>query len=262
MLYYNCTKTDSTDNTQECATGTIRREHIMASAKNTFWNRTKFLWIGGIIGVAQQLLGRLDFYLYRGHDVFSFSGIFGLLSFYAMFILIIMKRDVPAKQQFKDLFLFFLGLDFFYYLYVFVLELAKYLLMDTHPDALSLYFTNSLSETIDFVKWTLIGTAAGLWVACATKCRAQNKRVLFWLMVAPLFAVILFELVLYSFSLYNYIMQEYRRFNDLPLPENSFYCCQISQLLTALTALIVSLRLYLHQKPAFPIRRIRTGVPA
>ena len=233
----------------------------MCTAKS-FWDKTKFLWIGGIIGVAQQLLGRLDFYLYRGHDVFSFSGILGILSFYAMFIMIIMKRDVPAKQQFKDLFLFFLGLDFFYYLYVFVLELAKYLLMDTHPDALSLYFTNSLGETIDFVKWTLIGTAAGVWVACATKCREKNNHIAFGLMLVPLFAIILFELVMYSGNLYHYTVQEYRRFNDLPLPENSFYSCEIAEFLTALAALITGIRLYLLRKPALPFRRPRTGVPA
>ena len=228
----------------------------------TFWDNTKFLWIGGIIGVVQQLLGRVDLYLYRGHDLFSFSGILGVLSFYAMFIMIVMNRNVPAKQQFKDLFLFFLGLDFFYYLYVFVLELAKYLLMDTHPDSLSLYFTNSLGETIDFVKWTAIGTAAGLWVFCATKCREKNKHVLFGLMLVPLFAVILLELAMFSTNLYHFTVQEYKRFNDLPLPANSFYSCEISSFLTALTALITGVRLYLLRKPASPIRRAQVGVAA
>lgn len=47
-----------------------------------FLKKTKYLWIGGLMGVAQQFAGRLDYYLYHGRDIFSFSDIMGGLSLY------------------------------------------------------------------------------------------------------------------------------------------------------------------------------------
>jgi len=73
-----------------------------------FLKNTKYLWIGGIMGAAQQFAGRLDYYLYHGRDIFSFSAIMGGLSLYAAIILLVIRREVPPKQQFRDLFLFFL----------------------------------------------------------------------------------------------------------------------------------------------------------
>lgn len=86
------------------------------SSFKAFISKNRYFFIGGIMGAAQQLLGRLDYYLYKGHDIFSFSALMGSLSLYAAIILLVIRRKVPPKQNFRDLFILFLGLDFFYYL--------------------------------------------------------------------------------------------------------------------------------------------------
>ena len=122
----------------------------------------KYFIIGGIMGIVQQYLGRLDYYLYKGRDVFSFSAIMGRLSLYAFIIFFVMQRKKPPVEQFRDLFLFFLGLDLFYYLYVFAGELIAYQKLSEHEYEWSFYFQETKAEIRDFIKWTLIGTASGV----------------------------------------------------------------------------------------------------
>ncbi len=183
----------------------------------------KYLFIGGIMGIVQQFAGRLDYMLYKGHDIFSFSAIMGGLSIYAAIILFTIKRDVPPKQQFRDLFLFFFGLDFFYYLYIFVLDIIEYITVpDTLPDYLRLeaiYFQNTKGEIIDFIKWTTIGTAASVWGYFATRFRNDGKKKRYSVMMLPLFAVITLELILSCVTNVTYCIQEYKVSHGILLPE-------------------------------------------
>lgn len=208
-----------------------------------FFMKTKYLWIGGIMGAIQQLLGRLDYYLYHGRDIFSFSDIMGGLSLYAAIILLVMKRDVPPKEQFKDLFLFFLGLDFFYYIYIFIMELFHYLSVkvcspEQQRDTIY-YFQRTQGEIIDFIKWTAIGTAAAAWAWFATKMRNKDKKWIYIVMLLPLFGVMILELADSFYSMMMYVIQEYKRAHDLPLPVDEEYFCPISSLLTSLALLLL-----------------------
>jgi len=212
------------------------------------FGKYKYLWIGGIMGIAQQLLGRLDYYLYKGHDIFSFSAVMGGLSLYAFIILFVIKREVPEKQNFKDLFLFFLGLDFFYYLYVFAGELVLYLTIDTRSHETLYYFQHSTGEIVDFIKWTSIGTAAGIWAYFAAKARNRNQKVLHYLMIAPLFAVIALELVSFLIGMYHYIIQEYNRVHGIMNTPGISYGCPISEVPTTLILLAMSVHLYFFKK--------------
>ena len=208
-----------------------------------FFKNTKYLWIGGLMGGVQQFAGRLDYYLYHGRDIFSFSDIMGGLSLYAAIILFVIKRDVQPKQQFRDLFLFFFGLDFFYYLYIFIMELCWFLSEKRnsaeHIRNLSYYFQQTGEEIFDFIQWTAIGTAAAVWAYFATKLRNRNKKKLYIAMLIPLFAVIVLELAEGMHTLVMYIIQEYKRAHDLPLPTNSEWIFSISSLLIPLVLLIL-----------------------
>ena len=204
------------------------------------------------MGVIQQFAGRLDYYLYHGRDIFSFSGIMGGLSLYAAIILFVIKRDVPPKQQFRDLFLFFFGLDFFYYLYIFIMELCWYISEKRnsaeHISDISYYFQQTFEEIFDFIQWTTIGTAAAAWAYFATKLRNRNKKKLYIAMLIPLFSVIVLELAEGMHTLVMYIIQEYKRAHDLPLPTNSEWIFSISSLLIPLVLLILCVYKFIFAK--------------
>ena len=216
----------------------------------------KYLFIGGIMGIVQQFAGRLDYMLYKGHDIFSFSAIMGGLSIYAAIILFTIKRDVPPKQQFRDLFLFFLGLDFFYYLYVFALDIIEYI---TVPDTLSeelraerIYFQRTMEEIIDFIKWTFIGTAAAVWGYFATKFRNNGKKKRYSVMMLPLFAVIAWELMSSCIVNVIYCIQEYKISHGTLLPEERHHASEWSALATNLFILGLCVYQFLikpHRKP-------------
>ena len=217
-----------------------------------FFKNTKYLWIGGLMGAAQQFAGRLDYYLYHGRDIFSFSDIMGGLSLYAAIILFVIKRDVSPKQQFRDLFLFFFGLDFFYYLYIFIMEVCWYL-SEKRKSAeyisdISYYFKQTFGEIFDFIKWTTIGAAAAVWAYFATKLRNRNKKKLYIAMLIPLFSVIVLELAEGLHTLVMYIIQEYKRAHDLPLPTNSEWIFSISSLLVPLVLLILCVYKFIFSK--------------
>lgn len=221
-----------------------------------FFKNTKYLWIGGLMGAAQQLLGRLDYYLYHGRDIFSLSDIMGSLSLYAAIILFVIKRDVPPKQQFRDLFLFFLGLDFFYYLYIFIIDLSEYLFKkNDFYESIGCYFQRTHGEIFDFIKWTTIGTAAAIWAYFATKLRNNNKKQAYIAMLIPLFAVIVLELADDIHSLIMYIIQEYKRAHDLPLPVGSEWFCPTSSIVTSLVLLILCSYKFIFAKKASDKRR-------
>ena len=220
-----------------------------------FFSYTKFLWIGGVMGILQQLLGYLDYVLYHGRDIFSFSGIMDCLSLYAAIILLVILRDVSPKQQFRDLILFFVGLDFFYYLYIFVIDLVPFLadafaFTDT-MDGPVRYFEKTAKEIYDFIFWTTIGFAAAAWAFSATKLRNHGKKVLYKITLLPLFAVMVILLIS---GTYNTIMFFATGGKWIPLPgsDNGYYSyvCEISGAMTSLTALVVCLYQFLKKAAA------------
>lgn len=117
-----------------------------------------------------------------------------------------------------------------------------------HSHAIGYYFQRSLGEIFDFIKWAAIGTAAAVWAYFATKARNKNKKVLYYLMIAPLFAVILLELVSFSIGMYHYLVQEYNIAHGIMKPDDSFYACQIENFLTFLISLCMSVYCYFFRK--------------
>lgn len=217
-----------------------------------FLTFTKFLWIGGIMGFIQQWLGRLDFLLYHGsNEIFRFSAIMGDFSIYAGIILLVINRKMPPKKQFTDILLYFVGLDFFYYLYIFIIELIPFLSKEYSFDPSYHYFQRTLTEVYDFIYWTSIGLAAAFWAFFATKLRDSGKRKLYDVMLLPLFAVILFELVAYSFGIVLFAIQQYNiTHNNLTLGNGDIrHASTIAEALTALVMLVICLYKY-FKKPA------------
>lgn len=204
----------------------------------------KFLFIGGVMGISQQFLGMLDYYLYKGRDIFSFSAFMGGLSLYAAIILYIIFRYKKPKQQFKDLFLFFLGLDFFYYLYIFIKDLIEYINYHSPDRELAYYFQNTYEEIFDFIKWTIIGTLAGIWAMAATKQREKNKKKVYYLFLIPLYFVIIWELASCIDSLTHFIIQKYNGINWANNTTGVYYTCPVSQLLTSISALVISVLMF------------------
>ena len=203
-----------------------------------FFSFTKYFWFGGIVGLLQQALGDLDNITYNGQTIIDFADIFTGLTIYATIILLVIKRDAPPKQQFRDLFLFFIGLDLFYYLYVFVARAFIYL---TAPTANDRMFQSLPSyELNDFIYWTSIGLAASVWAFVATKLRNMEKKILYIIMLIPLFAVIVFYLI---FSTYETIMffitGGEKVFESGNTGAYSSHSCYILSALTALVSLIV-----------------------
>ena len=216
-----------------------------------FFSFTKYLWIGGIMGFLQQILGDLGTIKYQGQTILDFTEIMGGLSIYAAIILLVIKRDVPPKQQFKDLLLFFVGLDLFYYLYLFIVELIALMmgnpiLSDPMNDN-GFYFSKSTQEISDFIYWTSIGLASSVWAFVATKLRNMEKKVLYIIMLIPLFAVI--ALLLYG-TASDTIMFFITGGEGIVLSEDGlrvFTSPSILGAITALISLIVCLYVYLKK---------------
>lgn len=139
---------------------------------------TSYLWIGGIAGVIAQMLGSL-----YGHIPLCFSGLLADMTVYPLILLFVIHRDVAAKAMFRDIFLFFLGLDFTYYGYVIVKDVAGY---NRFGGSLSSVL---LSDVPDFIGYTLLGTAAAAWGWCMVKLFGNGKKLLYHIMAAPFFAV-------------------------------------------------------------------------
>lgn len=204
------------------------------------------------MGYVQQWLGQLDLLLYRGGDpIFRFTAIMGDFSIYAGIILLIIYRKAPPKQQFTDVLLYFVGLDFFYYLYIFMIELIPFLLRKYDFDPSYRYFQQTITEIFDFIKWTSIGLAAAVWAFFATKLRNLGKRTLYVIMLLPLFAVLVFEFVAYTSGLVLYAIQQYNiAHNGLTIRNGDVrFESTIAEVLTALVMLALCLYKY-FKKPA------------
>ena len=201
------------------------------------------------MGVIQQLLGHLDYVLYHGSNGFKFAEIMGGLAIYAAIILLIIHRDVAPKQQCIDLIFFFVGLDLFYYLYIFIVELIPFL-----TDKLGFtdnynyqdgYFQKTINEIRDFIEWTSIGVAAAAWAFVATKFRNMEKKKLYVLMLLPLFIVIAFQLLVAAFGTVMCVLEQLKIYT----PEVGSYDFLLCSTLTALVCLVVCLRKFC-KKPA------------
>ena len=220
-----------------------------------FFAVTKFLWIGAIMGVIQQLLGNLDHILYHGHEIFSFADIMDSLALYAAIILLVIRRDVPPKHQFRDLILFFVGLDLFYYLYIFIIDFIALISGESNPppditvDTI-VPFSRTIQEIGDFIYWTTLGLAAAVWAFVATKLRNLGKKTLYIIMLLPLFAVMVILLI---FDTRETIMFFVTGGKNIPVAEYDYFysmhSCDISRALTALVSLIICLYKFL-KKPA------------
>lgn len=207
---------------------------------------TKYLWIGGIMGFTQQILGNLNY------EIFNLSQIMGSFGLYAMIILLLIHRDKPPKKQFLDIFLFFVGLDFFYALYIFLADISNYFAYNAkYPDntrETAYFFQQTYGEILGFFYWTSIGTAAAVWGFLATKFRIKDWKKRYIIMLAPLFAVLTAEFADSTVHMILYIIQEC---NKNSLPDGFRRCSLLGTLLTDLVGLIICSIIYLNKEKTY-----------
>lgn len=213
-----------------------------------FFGSAKYFWIGGIMGFTQQILGGLNY------KIFNLSQIMGSLGLYAMIILLLIHRDKPLKKQFFDIFLFFVGLDFFYALYIFFADISNYFTYNAkYPDNTrenSYFFQKTYGEISGFFYWTSIGTAAAVWGFLATKFRSKDRKKLYIIMLIPLFAVIFLEFAEAAFETWSSLENDYKSSHNMtvlpysgPSPKN-----KLAVLLIDLASLIICPAVYLKKK--------------
>ena len=207
---------------------------------------TKFLWIGGFFGVLHQFISDIDPVMYQEKIILDFSEIMAHPAIYAAIILLIINRVVSPIHQFRDTLLYFIGLNFFYYLYEFVIKAYLHITDPANENGLLDALTSYGID--DFIYWTVIGLAAAVWALVATKLRNKDKKALYIIMLIPLFAVIVIQLILTIFST---IMFFVAGGESVPIPGetvgSSNYSCAIISGLTALVSLIVCLYMYLKK---------------
>lgn len=213
-----------------------------------FFSFTKYFWIGGIMGFTQQILGSLNY------EIFNLSQIMGSFGLYAMIILLLIHRDKPPKKQFLDIFLFFVGLDFFYALYIFFADISNYFSYNAkYPEntrETAYFFQKTYGEILGFFYWTSIGTAAAVWGLLTAKFRDKGWKKRYILMLIPLFALIFLEFAETVIETWSYFEDEYRRIHNMtvlpyagPSPKN-----KLAAALTDLAGLVVCPIIYLKKK--------------
>ena len=211
---------------------------------------TKYLWLGGVMGILQQFLGDLGTVKYQGNVLLDFTEIMSGFAIYAAIILLVIKRDVSPKYQFRDLLLFFIGLDLFYYLYEFFAITSSNAALDDPVYGKSILYMQIEHGISDFIYWTSIGLAAAIWALVATKLRHSGKKKLYIAMLIPLFAVIVLQLAV---SAYSMIMFFVTGGVEIPIPgeegASTIYEFNILFLLTALVSLVLCLYKFI-KKPA------------
>ena len=172
----------------------------MAWDMKKFFSVTKYLWIGGAMGLIQQFIGLISTVKYQGRVLFDLADIMNFLAVYAAVILLVIIREVSPKQQFRDILLYFVGLDFFYYLYETGHSYYLYLSLPEELKSGQSILSASGYNLDDFVYWTCIGLAAAVWALVATKLRDMGKKKLYIVMLIPLFAVMAIQLVAFTCS--------------------------------------------------------------
>ena len=211
-----------------------------------FFTITKYLWIGGALGLFHQILSEFGSIEYPGKVILDFSEIMAQLAIYAAIILLVIRREVPPKHQFRDLLLFFIGLDFFYYLYTFFIR--GYFFMTDPMNDNGLHDALTTYEIGDFIFWTTIGLAAGVWALVATKLRNRGKKKLYIIMLLPLFSVMVVQLIFATIATTMFFVTGGE---SIPIPGEpgafSIYPCEIISGLTALVSLIVCLYKFLKK---------------
>lgn len=210
-----------------------------------FFSSTKYFWIGGIMGFTQQILGGLN----TSEVLFDAADIMDSFGLYAMIILLLIHRDKPPKKQFIDIFLFFVGLDFFYALYIFFADISNYFAYNAkYPDNTRenvYFFQQTYGEILGFFYWTSIGTASAVWAFFATKFRNKEWTKRYILMLIPLFAVLITEFADSAVRMILYIIQECSKNN---LSDSFRRGSSLGTLLTDLVGLIICSVIYLKKE--------------
>lgn len=165
-----------------------------------------YFWIGGGLGILDQLCGRLTLTA-LGKDPWCAHQVLADLAIWAMFILLILRREKPSpKEMFRDLTLFFLGLCLFYYIYeAIVVNREMYVAIRNHSQFAQSQkqsiLQNIASTALDALLWFLVGLAAAIWGFFTTKFRLAEKKAGYWVMIVPLFLSILFMIVVNALCL-------------------------------------------------------------
>lgn len=166
-----------------------------------------------------------------------------------MIIILLIHRDKPPKKQFLDIFLFFVGLDFFYALYIFFADISNYFAYNAkYPDntrETAYFFQKTHGEILGFFYWTSLGTAAAVWGFLATKFRIKNWKKRYIIMLAPLFAVLIAEFADSTVHMILYIIQECSKNS---LPDGFRRLSSLGTLFTDLIGLIICSVVYLNKE--------------
>lgn len=196
------------------------------------------------MGFTQQILGGLN----TTPVLFDVADIMGSFGLYAMIILLLIHRNESPKKQFFDIFMFFVGLDFFYALYIFLCDLSLYFSYNSqYPDNTrekSYFFQQTFDEIFGFFWWTSIGTVASVWGFFSTKFRDKGWKKRYIAMLIPLFAVLILEFSDSAVSMTLFVIQEISGDNPVGFYRNS----TLGTLLTDLVGLTICAIVYLKGK--------------
>lgn len=193
----------------------------MADTKK-FWDKTKYLWIGGILGVLQQWLGGLDQWLWHDHNGFRFSYILGSNGFWVLAILMLIFRQKSPKDQLRDILLLFVGLDFTYYLWQFINDMQPVMRLGERYDFVCVL--NLLAgAAVDFVWYTAIGALAAVWGLIAVKFRDKGWKKSYTAMLVPLFLVLVLQTVGALFRTIRYYIWDYQVSHEIIVVEGYSY---------------------------------------
>ncbi len=169
-----------------------------------------------------------------------------------MFILLfIFRKNASPKEQFNDILLFFVGLNVFYYAYitiVYFIQLSKYEMWQREANKANVFLTALWEGIRDTIWWTIVGTAAAIWGFFTVKFRNSNKIILYYLMLSPLFIVMLWCLIDDSIITVKYFIQEYRIAHNLPVEAGISYSARITDIITNLTGLIITGNIFIKQR--------------
>lgn len=214
----------------------------MTNAKK-FWDKTKYLWIGGILGVLQQELGGLDQWLWHGHNGFRFSYILGSNGFWALAILLLIFRQKSPREQLCDILLLFVGLDFTYYLWQFVNDMQP-VIRRWEKYGVNYALHLLAWAAIDFAYYTVIGALAGVWGLFATKFRSKGWKKRYTAMLVPLFLVLVLQTVGALFRTIRYYIWDYQVSHEIIVVEGYSYGNMLDGFIVSAVMLIAAAVIY------------------
>lgn len=164
-------------------------------------SKSKYLFIGMLLGIAAQLIGLLS-HTPLGMNPWGFNALLGDMDVWPLIILLVLHRakDTP-KDMFRDLLLMFIGLNITYYGYTSIIHIANYFegIYEGFP------IEGIIADIIDGASYSFIGLAAAVWGFFMTKLRDKGKKLGYIIMTIPFFIVVIWMLSINIFAIQSFL---------------------------------------------------------